>query len=31
MGRITVGLGWDVDDGEVDLDVSAVPFWKRTH
>lgn len=24
MGRITVGLGWDVDDGEVDLDVSAV-------
>lgn len=24
LGRITVGLGWDVDDGEVDLDVSAV-------
>lgn len=24
MGRITVGLGWDVDEGEVDLDVSAV-------
>merc|ERR1712187_838438 len=24
LGKITVGLGWDVDDGEVDLDVSAV-------
>lgn len=24
LGHITVGLGWDVDDGEVDLDVSAV-------
>jgi len=24
LGRITVGLGWDVDEGEVDLDVSAV-------
>lgn len=24
MGCITVGLGWDVDQGEVDLDVSAV-------
>merc|ERR1740138_969227 len=24
LARITVGLGWDVDDGEVDLDVSAV-------
>merc|ERR1712054_470454 len=24
LGQITVGLGWDVDDGEVDLDVSAV-------
>jgi len=24
MGRITVGLGWDVDEGECDLDVSAV-------
>lgn len=24
MGSITVGLGWDVDQGEVDLDVSAV-------
>jgi len=24
LGRITVGLGWDVDDGEVDLDVSAI-------
>merc|ERR1719183_775154 len=24
MGKITVGLGWDVDEGEVDLDVSAV-------
>uniref|UniRef100_A0A7S0A103 TerD domain-containing protein n=1 Tax=Pyrodinium bahamense TaxID=73915 RepID=A0A7S0A103_9DINO len=24
LGRITVGLGWDVDDGECDLDVSAV-------
>lgn len=24
MGRIIVGLGWDVDDGECDLDVSAV-------
>merc|ERR1719277_70176 len=24
MAQITVGLGWDVDDGEVDLDVSAV-------
>mmetsp|Transcript_25781 Transcript_25781/g.83283 ORF Transcript_25781/g.83283 Transcript_25781/m.83283 type:complete len:303 (-) Transcript_25781:23-931(-) len=24
LGRIVVGLGWDVDDGEVDLDVSAV-------
>jgi tellurium resistance protein TerZ len=26
LGGITVGLGWDVDDGEVDLDVSAVLF-----
>merc|ERR1712032_554259 len=25
LGLITVGLGWDVDDGECDLDVSAVP------
>jgi len=24
LGHITVGLGWDTDDGEVDLDVSAV-------
>jgi len=24
LGCITVGLGWDVDDGECDLDVSAV-------
>jgi len=24
LNAITVGLGWDVDDGEVDLDVSAV-------
>jgi tellurium resistance protein TerZ len=24
LGGITVGLGWDVDEGEVDLDVSAV-------
>lgn len=24
LSKITVGLGWDVDDGEVDLDVSAV-------
>jgi len=24
LGQITVGLGWDVDDGEVDLDVSAI-------
>merc|ERR1719355_13296 len=24
MGQITVGLGWDVDEGECDLDVSAV-------
>merc|ERR550539_1542194 len=24
LAQITVGLGWDVDDGEVDLDVSAV-------
>jgi tellurium resistance protein TerZ len=24
LAMITVGLGWDVDDGEVDLDVSAV-------
>jgi len=24
LGLITVGLGWDVDDGECDLDVSAV-------
>jgi len=24
LGQITVGLGWDVDEGEVDLDVSAV-------
>lgn len=24
IGLITVGLGWDVDDGEADLDVSAV-------
>lgn len=24
MNSITVGLGWDVDEGEVDLDVSAV-------
>ena len=25
MGSVTVGLGWDVDQGEVDLDVSAAP------
>jgi len=24
LDAITIGLGWDVDDGEVDLDVSAV-------
>jgi tellurium resistance protein TerZ len=24
MNKITIGLGWDVDDGECDLDVSAV-------
>merc|ERR1712216_367210 len=24
LGQIKAGLGWDVDDGEVDLDVSAV-------
>merc|ERR1740120_87567 len=24
LASITVGLGWDVDDGECDLDVSAV-------
>eukprot|EP00931_Biecheleriopsis_adriatica_P094633 TRINITY_DN6825_c0_g1_i1.p1 TRINITY_DN6825_c0_g1~~TRINITY_DN6825_c0_g1_i1.p1 ORF type:complete len:510 (+),score=107.63 TRINITY_DN6825_c0_g1_i1:35-1531(+) len=24
MGKITVGLSWDVDDGEADLDVSAI-------
>jgi len=24
LARITLGLGWDVDDGECDLDVSAV-------
>merc|ERR1712226_437621 len=24
LGKITVGLGWDVDEGECDLDVSAV-------
>jgi len=24
LGQITVGLGWDVDEGECDLDVSAV-------
>jgi len=24
MGQITVGLGWDVDDGKCDLDVSAI-------
>jgi len=24
MGSVTVGLGWDVDEGECDLDVSAV-------
>jgi len=24
LSRITVGLGWDVDEGECDLDVSAV-------
>jgi len=24
LGQITVGLGWDIDDGECDLDVSAV-------
>jgi len=24
MGQVTVGLGWDVDEGECDLDVSAV-------
>lgn len=24
LAQITVGLGWDVDEGEVDLDVSAV-------
>merc|ERR1711908_155991 len=23
LGQITVGLGWDVDEGECDLDVSA--------
>lgn len=29
MGRITVGLGWDVDEGECDLDVSAVLLDKN--
>jgi len=24
LGRVTVGLGWDVDDGACDVDVSAV-------
>jgi len=24
LGHITIGLGWDVDEGECDLDVSAV-------
>merc|ERR1711920_366229 len=24
LGKVTVGLGWDVDEGECDLDVSAV-------
>lgn len=24
LGQVTVGLGWDVDEGECDLDVSAV-------
>merc|ERR1711865_908802 len=24
LGQITIGLGWDVDEGECDLDVSAV-------
>merc|ERR1719384_2691505 len=24
LAQITVGLGWDVDDGECDLDVSAI-------
>merc|ERR1719450_1990020 len=28
LGNITVGLGWDVDDGECDLDVSAVLIGK---
>jgi len=29
LGQITVGLGWDVDEGEVDLDVSAVLMDKN--
>lgn len=24
LGRLTVGVGWDVDDGECDVDVSAI-------
>jgi len=28
LSKITVGLGWDTDDGAVDLDVSAVLFDK---
>lgn len=28
LNKITVGLGWDTDDGKVDLDVSAVLFDK---
>merc|ERR1719440_1106470 len=27
LGQITVGLGWDVDEGECDLDVSAELPW----
>lgn len=29
LQKITVGLGWDTDDGKVDLDVSAVLFDKN--
>jgi len=29
LAQITVGLGWDVDDGECDLDVSAVLMDER--
>lgn len=29
MGLMVVGLGWDVDDGECDLDVSAVLLDKQ--